>query len=238
MAAINTIDMPKDYGQETGGQAKMMNEAMEGLIFSMVIAIILVYMVMVAQFESFSQPFIIMFSIPFAFVGVVAALAISRISLNVVGMLGAILLVGIVVNNGIVLIDYIGQLRQSKLAEQMSLDELVAKGCAARLRPVLMTTATTVVGTIPTALAFGDSGAMMQPLGVVIIGGLTVSTLVTLVLIPTIYLIFDKIGNKFSGRFKKISSKFARKKNKIEEKDISSDINSNDENNKIGDKQN
>lgn len=237
MAAINTIDMPKDYGEEVSGQAQMMNEAMEGLIFSMIIAIILVYMVMVAQFESFSQPFIIMFSIPFAFVGVVAALAISRISLNVVGMLGSILLVGIVVNNGIVLIDYIGQLRESKLAEQISLEDLVAKGCAARLRPVLMTTATTVVGTIPTALAFGDSGAMMQPLGVVIIGGLTVSTLVTLVLIPTVYLIFDKIGKKFSGTFKNIASKFSRNKNKIEEKTISSENNSNDENSKIEDKQ-
>lgn len=241
MAAINTIDMPKDYGQEVSGQAQMMNEAMEGLVFSMIIAIVLVYMVMVAQFESFSQPFIIMFSIPFAFVGVVAALAISRISLNVVGMLGAILLVGIVVNNGIVLIDYIGQLRESKLADQMSLEDLVAKGCAARLRPVLMTTATTVVGTIPTALAFGDSGAMMQPLGVVIIGGLTVSTLVTLVLIPTVYLIFDKIGKKFSGRFKKISEavkgKFSRNKNKIEEKTISSEDVSKDENSKIEDKQ-
>ena len=240
MAAISTIDMPKDYGEEVSGQAEMMNEAMGGLIFSMIIAIILVYMVMVAQFESFSQPFIIMFSIPFAFVGVVAALAISRISLNVVGMLGAILLVGIVVNNGIVLIDYIGQLRKSKLADQMSLEDLVAKGCAARLRPVLMTTATTVVGTIPTALAFGDSGAMMQPLGVVIIGGLTVSTLVTLVLIPTVYLIFDKIGKKLSGRFKKtfkgLASKFSRNRNKIEEKTIS-ETSSNNENNKIEDKQ-
>ncbi|MBE6063377.1 MAG: efflux RND transporter permease subunit [Clostridium butyricum] len=240
MAAINEIDMPKDYGQEVSGEAKMMNEAMEGLVFSMIIAIILVYMVMVAQFESFNKPFIIMFSIPFAFVGVVLALLVSRISLNVVGMLGAILLVGIVVNNGIVLIDYIGQLRESRLAQEISLEDLVAKGCATRLRPVLMTTATTIVGMIPTALGFGDSGAMMQPLGVVIIGGLTVSTLVTLVLIPTVYLIFERIGNKFSGKLKKVSgnivNKFSRKNNKIEAKTISSNVDSNDKNNKIQDK--
>lgn len=243
MAAINEIDMPKDYGQEASGQAEMMNEAMSGLVFAMVIAIILVYMVMVAQFESFNKPFIIMFSIPFAFVGVVLALLISRISLNVVGMLGAILLVGIVVNNGIVLIDYIEQLRHSELVEHVTLEDLVAKGCSARLRPVLMTTATTIVGMIPTALAFGDGGEMMQPLGVVIIGGLSVSTLVTLVLIPTVYLIFNKIEKKLKGRFKgiseKMSNKFSRKNKKLEPKTISPSSNSSKkEDNKIEDKNN
>ncbi|MDU4658674.1 MAG: efflux RND transporter permease subunit, partial [Clostridium butyricum] len=184
--AVNEVDMPRDYSIDVGGSAEMMNESMSSLVMAMVIALILVYMVMVAQFESFSKPFILMFSIPFAFVGVVIALVISRISLNVVGMLGAILLVGIVVNNGIVLIDYIGQLRDAKV--QGTLEDIVAKGCAARLRPVLMTTMTTVVGMIPSALAFGEGGDMMQPLAVVIIGGLSVSTLVTLVLIPTVYL--------------------------------------------------
>lgn len=162
--AVNEVDMPRDYSIDVGGSAEMMNESMSSLVMAMVIALILVYMVMVAQFESFSKPFIIMFSIPFAFVGVVIALVISRISLNVVGMLGAILLVGIVVNNGIVLIDYIGQLRDAKV--QGTLEDIVAKGCAARLRPVLMTTMTTVVGMIPSALAFGEGGDMMQPLAV------------------------------------------------------------------------
>lgn len=199
--AVNKVDMPRDYSINVGGQAEMMAESMGGLVTAMIIALVLVYMVMVAQFESFSKPFIIMFSIPFAFVGVVLALAISRISLNVVGMLGAILLVGIVVNNGIVLIDYIGQLRESSF--DGTLEDLVAKGCAARLRPVLMTTMTTVVGMIPTALAFGEGGDMMQPLAVVIIGGLSVSTLVTLVLIPTIYLIFDKIEKTMGKRLGK-----------------------------------
>lgn len=203
--AVNEIDMPRDYSIDVGGSAEMMNESMSSLVMAMVIALILVYMVMVAQFESFSKPFIIMFSIPFAFVGVVIALVISRISLNVVGMLGAILLVGIVVNNGIVLIDYIGQLREAKV--QGTLEDIVAKGCAARLRPVLMTTMTTVVGMIPSALAFGEGGDMMQPLAVVIIGGLSVSTLVTLVLIPTVYLIFDKIKNSLRSKFGQIFDK-------------------------------
>ncbi|MGG7197272.1 efflux RND transporter permease subunit [Clostridium butyricum] len=203
--AVNEVDMPRDYSIDVGGSAEMMNESMSSLVMAMVIALILVYMVMVAQFESFSKPFIIMFSIPFAFVGVVIALVISRISLNVVGMLGAILLVGIVVNNGIVLIDYIGQLREAKV--QGTLEDIVAKGCAARLRPVLMTTMTTVVGMIPSALAFGEGGDMMQPLAVVIIGGLSVSTLVTLVLIPTVYLIFDKIKNSLRSKFGQIFDK-------------------------------
>lgn len=203
--AVNEVDMPRDYSIDVGGSAEMMNESMSSLVMAMVIALILVYMVMVAQFESFSKPFIIMFSIPFAFVGVVIALVISRISLNVVGMLGAILLVGIVVNNGIVLIDYIGQLREAKV--QGTLEDIVAKGCAARLRPVLMTTMTTVVGMIPSALAFGEGGDMMQPLAVVIIGGLSVSTLVTLVLIPTVYLIFDKIENSLRSKFGQIFDK-------------------------------
>ena len=205
VAAFNQVDMPRDYGIDVGGTAEMMNESMSGLVFSMIIALILVYMVMVAQFESFNKPFIIMFSIPFAFVGVVLALVISRTTLNVVGMLGAILLVGIVVNNGIVLIDYIGQLRESEF--DGTLEELVAKGSAARLRPVLMTTLTTIVGMIPSALAFGEGGAMMQPLAIVIIGGLTVSTLVTLVLIPTLYLIFDRIENSFKKKIRKILKK-------------------------------
>lgn len=205
MAAVNQVDMPRDYGIDVGGTAEMMQESMSGLVFAMIIALILVYMVMVAQFESFNKPFIIMFSIPFAFVGVVLALVISRTTLNVVGMLGAILLVGIVVNNGIVLIDYIGQLRESEF--EGTLEELVAKGSSARLRPVLMTTMTTIVGMIPSALAFGEGGDMMQPLAIVIIGGLSVSTLVTLVLIPTIYLIFDKIENSLKKKLGKIFNK-------------------------------
>ncbi|WP_154826675.1 efflux RND transporter permease subunit [Clostridium butyricum] len=225
--AVNEIDMPRDYSIDVGGSAEMMNESMSSLVMAMVIALILVYMVMVAQFESFSKPFIIMFSIPFAFVGVVIALVISRISLNVVGMLGAILLVGIVVNNGIVLIDYIGQLREAKV--QGTLEDIVAKGCAARLRPVLMTTMTTVVGMIPSALAFGEGGDMMQPLAVVIIGGLSVSTLVTLVLIPTVYLIFDKIKNSLRSKFGQIFDKIkiphiGPKKSKMDINILSKDI--------------
>ncbi|WP_294392469.1 efflux RND transporter permease subunit [uncultured Clostridium sp.] len=233
--AVNEVDMPRDYSIDVGGQAEMMQESMSSLALAMLIAILLVYMVMVAQFESFSKPFIIMFSIPFAFVGVVLALLISRTTLNVVGMLGVILLIGIVVNNGIVLIDYISQLREAKV--QGTLEEIVAKGCAARLRPVLMTTMTTIVGMIPSALAFGEGGDMMQPLAVVIIGGLSISTLVTLVLIPTVYLIFDKIENSLKKRFETIFGKvkvphIGFKKSKMDVSILSKDINEEDKSKK------
>lgn len=199
--AIKGMNLPKDYEIAVGGTAEMMNESMSGLVFAMLIALILVYMVMVAQFESFSKPFIIMFCIPFAFVGVILALVITQANLNIVGMLGVILLIGIVINNGIVLIDYIEQLRKAN--PDGNLIDIVAHGSSTRLRPVLMTTLTTVIGMVPTALAFGTGGETMQPLAVVIIGGLTVSTLVTLVLIPSIYLIFDSLQNKFSRLFRR-----------------------------------
>ncbi|MCC0725679.1 MULTISPECIES: efflux RND transporter permease subunit [unclassified Clostridioides] len=205
----NKMLIPKDYSIGVGGETEMMNESMASLGFSMVIAIALVYMVMVAQFESFSKPFIIMFCVPFAFVGVVLSLLVTGQSLSTVGMLGIILLIGIVVNNGIVLIDYIEQLRKANRSNDLI--GLVSIGCAARLRPVLMTTATTILGMLPTALSLGEGGETMQPLAVVIMGGLTVSTLITLVLIPTIYLIFDKWENKFSDKMPKIFGKITDK---------------------------
>ncbi|MCC0667398.1 efflux RND transporter permease subunit [Clostridioides sp. ZZV14-6153] len=205
----NKMLIPKDYSIGVGGETEMMNESMASLGFSMVIAIALVYMVMVAQFESFSKPFIIMFCVPFAFVGVVLSLLVTGQSLSTVGMLGIILLIGIVVNNGIVLIDYIEQLRKAN--RNNDLIGLVSIGCATRLRPVLMTTATTILGMLPTALSLGEGGETMQPLAVVIMGGLTVSTLITLVLIPTIYLIFDKWENKFSDKMPKIFGKITDK---------------------------
>ncbi|NMU18077.1 efflux RND transporter permease subunit [Clostridioides difficile] len=214
----NKMVIPKDYSIGVGGETEMMNESMASLGFSMVIAIALVYMVMVAQFESFSKPFIIMFCVPFAFVGVVLSLLVSGQSLSTVGMLGIILLIGIVVNNGIVLIDYIEQLRKTN--RNNDLIGLVSIGCAARLRPVLMTTATTILGMLPTALSLGEGGETMQPLAIVIMGGLTVSTLITLVLIPTIYLIFDKWENKFSDKMPKIFGKITDKIGSIKRKII------------------
>ncbi len=217
--AINEMNLPKDYEANTSGDAKNMQESMMGLVYAMGIAVILVYMVMVAEFESFSKPFIIMTCIPFAFVGVVAILLITRVKISIVGMLGAIMLVGIVVNHGIVLIDYIEQLRKS-MAGKVSIEEIVSKGSATRLRPVLMTTLTAAFGMLPTALALEEGGEMMQSLGVVIIGGLSVSTLVTLVLIPVIYVIFDEQEKKFAYRIHKITEKTSERIERFKEEKV------------------
>lgn len=219
MEEINKLNMPKDYEASFGGDTKSMNESMSGLVSALAIAIVLVYMVMVAEFESFSKPFIIMTCIPFAFVGVVAILLITRVNLSIVGMLGGILLVGIVVNHGIVLIDYIEQLRKS-MSGKLTIEEIVAKGSAIRLRPVLMTTLTAALGMVPTALALHEGGEMMQPLALVIIGGLSVSTLVTLVLIPVIYVIFDNLEKKFSNRIHKITEGISGKIEQFKEERI------------------
>lgn len=191
--AIDSLILPRDYEIGQGAQMEMMMESFQSLAIALVMAILLVYMVMVAQFESFKKPFIIMFSLPFGFVGVVASLLVSGCSLSIPAFIGVILLVGIVVNNGIVLIDYIEQLRSES---DMSLIDCIATGSASRLRPVLMTTLTTVLAMIPMAMAIGEGAETMQPMGVVVAGGLSVSTLVTLILIPTIYLMFERRGDR------------------------------------------
>ena len=218
-AAIGELNLPQDYEVVTSGDAQMMNESMTGLVFAVGIAIILVYMVMVAEFESFSKPFIIMTCIPFAFVGVVAILLITQIKISIIGMLGMIMLVGIVVNHGIVMIDYIEQLRKS-MEGKASIEEIVSKGSAARLRPVIMTVLTASMGMIPTSLALSEGGEMMQSLGVIIIGGLSVSTLVTLVLIPVIYVIFDKLEKKFADKIHKVTGKISDRYEQFKEEKI------------------
>ena len=191
--ALSTLLLPRDYEIGQGSESEMMAESFSSLALALVMAIALVYMVMVAQFESFKKPFIIMFSLPFGFVGVVISLLLTGTTLSIPSFIGIILLVGIVVNNGIVLIDYIEQLRHET---DMPLVECIAQGSASRLRPVLMTTLTTVLAMIPMAMGIGEGAETMQPMGIVVAGGLTVGTLVTLILIPTIYLLFERRHDK------------------------------------------
>jgi len=145
-------------------------------------------MVMASQFESLLDPFIIMFSVPFAFVGVVAAFLITRVTLSLMSFIGTIMLMGIVVNNAIVLVDYINLMR----ARGLELFEAVRVASKTRLRPVLMTTLTTLLGILPMALSGREGAEIYQPLGVTVIGGLALSTLVTLILVPVVYTLFKK----------------------------------------------
>jgi len=148
--------------------------------------------VMASQFESFSKPFIIMMSIPFAVSGVILALLITGITLNVVGALGVILLVGIVVKNGIVLVDYINLMRD----RGYELNEAIALSGQSRLRPVLMTAMTTILGMVPMVLSTSEGSETWVPMGVVVIGGLLVSTMITLIVVPVLYAIFSRHGER------------------------------------------
>jgi HAE1 family hydrophobic/amphiphilic exporter-1 len=182
-AEIRNVSLPPDVTVQLGGQNREMNESLQSLRFAVALAIFMVYLVMASQFESLLDPFLILFTVPLALIGVVAALALTGTPVSVVVMIGGIMLAGIVVNNGIVLVDLIGNLRRSGLAVR----EAILQAGQIRLRPILMTTTTTVLGLIPMALALGDGGEIGRPLAVTVIGGLLLSTLLTLVVIPVLY---------------------------------------------------
>ena len=182
-AAIDATDIPAELATKIAGTAEDQKDAFGDLIMLLVMIIILVYIVMASQFESFMSPFVIMFSIPFAFVGVILGLIITGTPLGVMGMIGILILMGIVVKNGIVLIDYTILMRE----RGYSVAESSVIAAKSRLRPILMTTLTTVLGMIPMAVGQGEGSEMWRSLGMVVAWGLSISTLVTLVIIPTMY---------------------------------------------------
>ena len=182
-AAIDSTDIPSELATKIAGTVEDQKDAFGDLIMLLVMIIILVYIVMASQFESFMSPFVIMFSIPFAFVGVILGLIITGTPLGVMGMIGILILMGIVVKNGIVLIDYTILMRE----RGFSVAEASVIAAKSRLRPILMTTLTTVLGMIPMAVGQGEGAEMWRSLGMVVAWGLSISTLVTLVIIPTVY---------------------------------------------------
>lgn len=180
---IDETKVPEGVTVRLGGQVKDQATSFDSLYLMFFLGIALVYMVMAAQFESFKDPFIIMFSIPFTLVGVILAFFITGTTLSVTTFIGIIMLIGIVVNNGIVLVDYINMLRK----RNYSLQDAVMEAGRSRLRPVLMTSLTTMLGVLPMAMSRGMGREMYAPLGITIIGGLLISTLVTLLLVPAVY---------------------------------------------------
>jgi multidrug efflux pump subunit AcrB len=185
---LRTIQMPDDFTYDLAGQNKEMETSLNSLMLALGLAIFLVYIVMAAQFESLLHPFIIMFTIPLAFIGVVLVLYLLNIPLSIMVFLGGIILAGIVVNNAIVLVDYINQLRQ----RGMQKIEAILLAGRVRLRPILMTTLTTVLGLLPMALGLGDGAEIRTPMAITVIVGLATSTLLTLVVIPTVYVVLDR----------------------------------------------
>jgi HAE1 family hydrophobic/amphiphilic exporter-1 len=178
-----SLDLPPGVSIEWGGEVEEQRKAFRDLTLLLILGIALVYMVMAGEFEDFVDPLIIMFSVPFAFVGVIWAFVVTATPLNLMSFIGVIMLMGIVVNNAIVLVDYTKQLR----ARGMSLNEAVVTGGKTRLRPVLMTSLTTIFGMLPLALSRGEGSEIWNALGITVIGGLLVSGLVTLILVPLVY---------------------------------------------------
>lgn len=200
---IKDTDIPSELDVVIAGDYEDQKDMFADLITLMVLIIILVYMVMASQFESFMSPFVIMFSVPFAFVGVILGLWLTNTALGVMAMIGILILIGIVVKNGIVLIDYLILLRERGMG---ILDAAVA-AARSRLRPILMTTLTTVLGMIPMAIGTGEGSEMWKSLGITVAWGLSISTVVTLVLIPTIYCVFATRQEK--NKQKKLAKKAA-----------------------------
>jgi len=178
-----SLDLPPGVSIEWGGEVEEQRKAFRDLTLLLILGIVLVYMVMAGEFEDFVDPFIIMFSVPFAFVGVIWAFVFTATPLNLMSFIGVIMLMGIVVKNAIVLVDYTKQLR----AQGMTLNEAVVTGGKIRLRPVLMTSLTTIFGMVPLALSRGEGSEIWNALGITVIGGLLVSGLVTLILVPLMY---------------------------------------------------
>lgn len=187
-AIIGRIPMPDGITAIVSGQSEEMQASFESMKFALILAIFLVYLVMASQFESLIHPFVILFTIPLALVGAVLALFITGTTINIVALIGVIMLAGIVVNNAIVLVDLINQLR----AQGSERHEAIMEAGAARLRPILMTSLTTALGLLPMALGFGEGSEVRTPMAITVIGGLTVSTLLTLVVIPVVYSLMDR----------------------------------------------
>ena len=191
MVAENSLGA--GIGMHIGGQGEELAESVKALLFAFGLAIFLVYLVMASQFESLLHPFVILFTIPLALVGAVLALLLTRSPVSVVVFIGLILLVGLVVKNAIILIDKVNQLREAGVAKR----EALVEGARSRLRPIIMTTLCTLFGFLPLALAFGEGAEVRSPMAITVIGGLLVSTLLTLVVIPVVYDLLDRRSDEY-----------------------------------------
>ncbi len=186
---ISTETLPLSVTAAVGGQQEEMARSIRSLLMALGLAIFLVYLVMASQFESFLHPFVIIFTLPLGAIGVIAALALTGNTINVVALIGVVMLAGIVVNNAIVLIDAVNRLRRD---EGLSKTQALIEAGQRRLRPILMTSATTIFGLMPMALGLGEGAELRAPLAITVIGGLAVATLLTLIVIPVAYSLLDR----------------------------------------------
>jgi len=192
--------MPNGYFVEYGGSYQDMQKTFKDLMLALIIAIMLIYMVMAAQFESFTQPIIVMLTVPLAFIGVVIGLTVMGHPLSVTAFIGIIILVGVVVNNGIVMVTFVNQMR----GEGHSMREVIIKGASIRLRPIMIMSTTTIMAVLPMALATGQGSEMQSPMGTVVAFGLATSSMLTLFVVPVFYSIIDGLAHSITSFTKRV----------------------------------
>ncbi|MDV6376878.1 efflux RND transporter permease subunit [Sporosarcina sp. GW1-11] len=185
---VDDLDLPSEVELSYGGDRELFESAINDMLLAIILAVVLVYIVMAAQFESFKYPFVIMFSVPLMIIGVSLGLFITNTPVSVTAVIGLLILVGIVVNNGIVLVDYINQRKEAGLSSY----DAILSSVRDRVRPILMTALTTILGLLPLALGLGEGSELNQPMGIAVIGGLISSTFLTLYIVPIIYSLFDR----------------------------------------------
>ncbi len=191
-AIINDIVADLDLDEGTtfsyGGEQEMLDDSIGNMILALVLGIVFIYLVMAAQFESFKMPFVVMFTVPLVVIGVAIALVVTQTPISIIVFIGLMVLVGIVVNNAIVILDYVNQLK----AKGMATFEALVEAVRVRTRPILLTSITTILGMLPLALGIGEGADMQQPMALAVIGGLISSTFLTLFVIPVVYSLFDR----------------------------------------------
>ncbi len=187
-AELQALNMPAGFDWKIGGQRQEMETSFGSMRLAIGLAIFMVYLVMASQFESLLHPFVILFSVPFALIGLLGTLWLFQVNISIVVLIGGILLAGIVVNNAIILIDYTNQLRRRGVAKL----EALRRAGSVRLRPIMMTTATTVLGLLPMAIGLGAGSELRSPMALTVIGGLITSTMLTLLIIPAVYSLVDR----------------------------------------------
>jgi multidrug efflux pump subunit AcrB len=194
---IDKLTLPSGVEVVISGAVEEQQESFTDLLTLLVLIILLVYIVMATQFESFKMPFIIILAVPFAFTGVFLALWITGIALGLIALIGAIMLVGIVVKNGIIIVDFTNLQRERGL----KVNEAVITAGKSRLRPVLMTSLTAIFGMLPLAIGSGEGSEIWQPMGIAVVGGLTFSTVLTLLVVPAVYSVFNPEKKKKEIQF-------------------------------------
>ena len=187
--AMKDIDLPANYSITVTGEEEKRQESMDSLMFALALSVILVYMVLASQFESLLHPFTILLTIPLAVVGAILLFFLTGTTINMMGVIGIVMLVGIAVNNSIILVDRINQLKQFG----MELTDAIVESGQQRIRPILMTTLTTILALLPMTFGFGEGASLRSPMAIAVIGGLVTSTVMSLMVIPCVYYVFEKM---------------------------------------------